>query len=252
MNDRPGAHKSPEAAIMDWCDDISYALHDLEDFFRANMIPLELIGSLTGDGREAGDFLSRASHELASNPEYDPHEGAEALQRLKGYLPAAPYRGSHDDRRGLHTMSSQFIDSYFGSTTVHATPPWVRVTTQARHEVMLLKQLTWQYVVNNPALATMQEGQKAVIDETFTSLHRWIQEETNRGTAHRLPSRLVGIEKAFHEDQAAVDSLPTSDAQYARIVADYICSLTEEQVVNLYGRLSSRGVSSVFDGWVRW
>lgn len=38
-------YRWPEAEIMDWADDISYAVHDLEDFYRAGRIPLHRIAS---------------------------------------------------------------------------------------------------------------------------------------------------------------------------------------------------------------
>jgi dGTPase len=38
-------HRWPEAEIMDWSDDISYAVHDVEDFFRAGRIPLHRIAA---------------------------------------------------------------------------------------------------------------------------------------------------------------------------------------------------------------
>jgi dGTPase len=252
LEEDESAHQSPEAAIMDWCDDISYALHDLEDFFRAGLIPLERIGILTDSNEEAKLFLARASHGLASNPEFDPLHAAAALEKLQGLFPGVPYRGTHEDRRDLHSMTSQLINSYFQSTTVHATPKWVRQTDAVKHGVMLLKQLTWQYVVNSPALATMQEGQKRVVDEVFTMLTDWIKKEQKSGTEHRLPARLRLLSAAFREDQDAMDSLQAEDARCARIVSDYICSLTEAQLLNLFGRLTGRSPNSVLDGWVRW
>src|SRR6185437_9586804 len=36
-------HRTIEAEIMDWADDITYSVHDLEDFFRAGRMPLHLL-----------------------------------------------------------------------------------------------------------------------------------------------------------------------------------------------------------------
>lgn len=44
-------YRSIEAQVMDWADDITYAIHDVEDFYRASLIPLEDLrgGTATAD-----------------------------------------------------------------------------------------------------------------------------------------------------------------------------------------------------------
>src|SRR5208283_4236045 len=54
---QPGITRSVEAELMDWADDVTYAVHDVEDFYRAGRIPLD---KLKNDPRERDRFLSYA------------------------------------------------------------------------------------------------------------------------------------------------------------------------------------------------
>jgi dGTPase len=45
-----------EAELMDWADDVTYAVHDMEDFYRSGHIPLHLLASEL-DGRERQYFF---------------------------------------------------------------------------------------------------------------------------------------------------------------------------------------------------
>ena len=51
----PGKVVGVEADIMDWADDITYAVHDLEDFYRARLVPLD---RLLTSARERKGFAS--------------------------------------------------------------------------------------------------------------------------------------------------------------------------------------------------
>lgn len=58
--------QSFECQIMDWCDDVTYAVHDVEDFYMAGIIPLDLIfddGKIT-KWRSSGETRSFDLHGL--------------------------------------------------------------------------------------------------------------------------------------------------------------------------------------------
>jgi dGTPase len=53
-------NRSVEAEIMDWADDITYAIYDMIDFYCAGLIPLHLLASEQGDGGEWANFFDGA------------------------------------------------------------------------------------------------------------------------------------------------------------------------------------------------
>ena len=218
--------KGAEAEIMDWADDVTYAVHDASDFFRAGLIPLDRLVHL-GDKRELKKFYD----EVFSREKFDyPRSELEAaFDQLRTFLPVTQsYLGTNSDRSNLRTFSAGLISRYVreGLELVAAAnelPRSVRINPVMEREVIMLKQLTWHYVILNPSLATQQHGQRRVVEGLFTMLLE----------AAKITSRRTLFPFAF---RAMLDG--AQEAEKARIVCDYIAGMTERQAYSLYLKLT--------------
>lgn len=237
--------KSLEAEVMDWADDISYAVHDLQDFYRAGIIPLELLRDREDDREE---FVGRVLEDLRDplHPDLPTVSSDDALSTLSKIFNltqvTSTETGSMDHRDQVSRMGSNLINHFVKQTSVDARGQF-DVPALGRLQVHILKQLTWQHVIQNPALATVQEGQVALIKELFHRLYRWLEVETK---LQRLPTRLRELESFIKSDEA--DS--TGEAQRARAVGDYLSGLTENQALDLSARLNGTTLSSIQDSWL--
>jgi dGTPase len=236
---------SVEAQIMNWADDISYAVHDLEDFFRAGFIPLDRIADPAGS-KEQGTFIARASAELAADG--DVFDAGETFQEIAPLLTLQPYTGSKRDRSALHRMASVLISRFINATNLGDSASPLVIVETVRREVAVLKQITRLYVILNPSLATLQEGQAKVVNELFERLFEWVKnEERDR----RLPGRLrEGLSDLRDDKEASHAYRHNSDRLCARAVADYIALLTEDQVHDLLARLQGDPHESVVQTWI--
>lgn len=236
--------QSIEAAVMDLADDISYAVHDLEDFYRVGLIPLHVLANtgLPAGEVERQDFLGRIAEGMERKSEpWNESEAAKALLGLMEVLPfVREYSGTSADRRALSRVGSKLIDRYV--TSAKARPSGDLLSDTLRCEIEILKQLTKQYVVNGTQLATMQRGQVEVIRELFRSLHSWAMDDSERA---RLPMRLREFILL-----AEAETYGSQEAAIARAVADYIATLTEDQAVALHNRLTGVATGSVQDSWM--
>lgn len=218
-----------EADIMDWADDISYAVHDLEDFYRAGKIPLE---RLPKSQTEIDSFLSGMVRRLKGK--IKPSDEKDYVKTAIDFLKFSPvseiYSGRRTQRAALRGLASSIIHRAICGTTISAKglirPPKIE------REVAVLKQLTWHYVIEDSRLAAEQHGKRRVVGKLFkifsdaaTSKKKW---------------------KIF--PPAFQERLEDGICSPARTASDYIASMGEQRAVELYSELLGISLKPVTTG----
>ena len=234
---------SLEAEIMDWADDIAYALHDVEDFYRVGLVPLD---RLLVDENARASFLSdsfarwarlgiRNEASLVGRGRLE-----EIFDRLMDImrLPdlTEPYDGREAQRQGLRAVLTRLTRRYVrepGLELLEDPGPTGCVVVRDSNavvELFLLKELIWHYVIRNPGagLISQQVGQKAVIRTLF-------EEYCKSPDVFPRQFNRIG-----HQEQSET-------VRKSRNAVDFICSLTEPQAVALYGRLTGASWGSISD-----
>jgi len=237
MEGDPGTEQSIEAAIMDWADDISYAVHDLEDFYRAGLIDIEV---LRRDTARKAEFIEQALAEWQDG-DWSFTDAAQDFDSTLDLLPPGldRYDGTVDARKNVNRLGSELIERYVSGTGL-GDDGALAVSSTFRREVHFLKQFTWQFVINDPSLASLQRGQVRVIQDLFHDLSEWTESEKRK---QRLPTRFRDLLDLAHKEESGY-------AANQRAAADYISSLTEEQAYDLHGRFRGAARASIRDGWV--
>lgn len=227
------AKRGLEAALMDWADDIAYAVHDMDDFFRANLIPLD---KLVTDREERARFIDaefvRQEKLKPSGPSRE--EMSDALERVMGAASVSlPFRGTRSDRASLRSFMSHLINKYIRSVS------WipnefgedaVRVDEDVRLEVNVLKGLTWYYVIESQSLASQRFGQRTLIRSLFEALSEAVFDEQS-----------WSVFPGFYREYLQAG---TSTDEKVRLVSDFISSMTEIQAVELHQRLTGAALGS--------
>jgi dGTPase len=222
-----------EAAIMDWADDVAYAVHDVDDFYRAGLIPLDRLRNRLD--HEVDRFCEYAAGKL----DKDVDEVREALRSVVASSPIIePYIGTDEQRQQLRTFTAGLIGKYVTAVTLADDPddkhPLIRppfLLTQ----VDVLKELTWFYVIHNRAIKTQQYGQRKVVKDLFE----------------------VYFEATKNEDDDVHGILPASQQEHlrrsdtheerVRVVADLISSMTEDQLMLTHHKLFGIELGSITD-----
>lgn len=233
----PGSSEdqSLEARLMDWADDVAYAVHDVEDFYRAGLIPLDRVA------RDQDERRRLVEAEMARNAKLRSSFGVDGLARafdeLMGIAPIfGPYQGSSGDRALLRSFTSSLVDRYVKAVALSTDGignPVLTIDDEARMEVAMLKGLTWQYVIESRALITQRYGHKHLIASLFQSLCDAGASRSDRRVFPEFYRELLG------------DS--PDDPLVVRTTADLIASMTESQVVALHHRLTGVSLGGSLD-----
>jgi dGTPase len=148
-----------------------------------------------------------------------------------------PYDGTRDQRQALRTHTSQLIGRYVNAVKLGDSPTGVSVSEEEATEVRILKQITRDYVIANPAPAAQQHGHEKIVEFLFKSFVDAVDGASPRSPAF-LPHRLKYL-------------WDLSDGNTFRFAADCVASLTEKEAISLYARLSGASSGSVLDPIVR-
>jgi len=257
----PKHEQTLEAAIMDYADDVAYAVYDLEDFYRVGLIPLD---KLLREAREANGDLdcARPSREISNlrtaihlkerrKENYDEGKVDNALKtffRLLGVAATdhselkAPYESLNSQRVDLRQFTSMLVNRYISaielnpdSSSLHqsALRP-MKGQEYKKSEIESLKDLTWTYVIEGPMLAAIQEGQKRMIRDIFSYFASAVEERRWSRFPRRIVDEVLRDEPAMG---AAEDRL--------RIVSDLVSGLTENQVIDIFQSITGNTPQSV-------
>jgi dGTPase len=220
-----GFAKSIEAELMDWADDITFAIHDLVDFFCAGQIPLERLGDESGSAEREAFFREV----LDRNPELRDRRSSfeDAFATIvELFVIDRRYTGTVKQRRHIWQLStvliSRFADAIRLRTGQDESP--VSIDQYAKDQIRVLKELTWHYVILHHELATGQHGQQRIIETLFTTL---LDAAHSRKQWKLFP---VSLQERLEEHR--------SDPAIVRIVTDHLASMTEKEASRQFRALS--------------
>jgi dGTPase len=269
-----------EAEIMDYADDLTYAIHDVDDFYRDGLIPLDKLL------REAADLVDpqdRTVKEVDIDVAVKKAEGTD-LKAFEDYVLDesdvrintgdvirffielvldvpnvtdhlfSPYEGTEDEQRTLNQFVSSMIARYLEAVQETAADreniylahseetetPILEIDPKFSREIGILKQLTFYHVISNPTLAAQQHGQENIIDELFEMLYDESEPEDILSSAIPAP---------YRDQLGELDD--QGDPERARIIADMIAAMTEPQAVTLHKRLVGHSPGSLQDEIIR-
>ena len=213
---------SLEAELMNWADDVTYAVHDLEDFYRAGLIPIHRLLHQAEQDRfitaatERKDSLAQAERSLE-----------QALRAVLGPLEFldTPYDGGCRQQTLVNAATSSLIAQFITGEAIRVCEPCqdrsVEIDHDIRLQVDLLKEITHYYVIGHPRVAGLREGQREMLAKLFEIYIEVLDGKRNRAL---LP-------------QTTRDRLESGDGPH-RLVADLLAAMTERQVIQSYQRLT--------------
>ncbi len=221
-----------EAELMDWADDVTYAVHDIEDFYRAGRVPLHLLAKGEGeDPRERQNFFEDVFERRKNRRDFANRKDLqEAFTEVIQIFPLGDaYTGSRTHRAWLRSFTGNLIGRYVDAIRLETSAGKYKVIRDRdlQLEVKMLKELVWTYVIEAPALATQQHGQRKIVRDLFNI---YVEAATAKASSQR------NIFPEYYRER--LQQCGDNEAKIRRTCVDLVAGLAENQAIALHGRLA--------------
>jgi dGTPase len=226
--------KSLEARIMDWADDVTYAVHDVSDFFKAGLVPLDRL-AVEDDTERQHFYMGIFGRKVwVKDSGFSRRQLEASFEKLRQLFPIRErYLGRTEHRSSLRIFTAGMIGECVKSVKINKRKRALSIPPKTLKEIAMLKQLTWHYVILNPSLTTKQFGQRRIIRDLFQVFHESAVINDSLEIFPTAYKQLIGRTKA--------------DKERTRLVADMIAGMTEHQAISTHRKLTGVNLGSVFD-----
>jgi dGTPase len=259
-----------EAEIMDWADDITYAVHDLQDFYMDGVIPLHHLRHCESgrDGQEPvlrsefDGFWQYATEKLRKKVHRPLQDARTMFGKYACRFPEGAFKGSREEIARMGALASDIITEASKASEVTKAGR-LYVDPEMRAFIYALNEITWYYVIDHPDLVTVQLGQRAAIDQVFGRLYKRVEKcfmqkdedgvpltvEEQYIRKRRLPTQLREFTELLLEADHGKGAYIERKQCYARAVMDYIASMTETEFVRMRQQLcpvENYGITDIY------
>jgi dGTPase len=234
--------RTPESIIMDWADDVSFATHDVDDYYRAGLIPLHNLH------QELPVLVDYAAASMGRKPGFERAKLEQAFTDLdKTSSSLSEYQDSPIDRANAYAFTNTVLDVLLQGLVSIDSPPWVQVSEDAQYTAEALKAITKYYVIESAATAIARKGHTNLVAALYDQLVEWLSADP---ASPRSPRLLRSMYAESLDDGETFPADGRDELRLAkRVVADYMCALTETQTIDMAQRFSGITPASMFGSW---
>ncbi|MDQ1306358.1 MAG: dGTPase [Actinomycetota bacterium] len=238
----PYPEPSLEAKVVEWADDVTYAVHDFEDFVRSGIIPL---WEILSEGRAWSQFEDwykckrGQGHGESKERRLPENVLGEVLKLLQKDLipPKESFKqGKWDEFTGsvrLKKFCSHMVSECINKPSIcyrNGSKASLCVNTKAKPVIYVLKDMVSYFVIDGPRLSACEVGYRKMVRNGFN----YFREEASKLLSGKKCPQLPPL-TLRRTEEAMKASFPPD---IPRIACDALCELTELQLVRLNSYLT--------------